>query len=624
MPTRYKSGVAETAVIEARGLVKRYGDVEAVRGLDLTVAAGETFGFLGPNGAGKSTTIKILCTLALPSAGHASVAGFDVVRERAAVRRNIGLVFQDTTLDQYLSAERNLRFHGELYGVPRPVIAERSKQVLEMVGLWDRRKARVSTFSGGMKRRLEIARGLLHSPRVLFLDEPTVGLDPQTRASIWNYLEELRRREAITIFLTTHYMDEAEHCDRIAIVNEGQIIALETPDALKASVGTDRVQIATADDDAAIAALARALRDYRRASRWPRHVPRRRRRAVRSAPVRRAARADPLGQRVPSDARRRLPLVYGHDDPGRRSLGGRLDARVRAGPRMSEIGAGSALPVAAVRVAPPGLRSDMRAARVVWQRELIRFGQDRIRIVAALVQPVLFLFVLGTGLQSLTSASTGGTSLRTFMFPGVLATSVLFTAMFSAISIVWDREFGFLREMLVAPVRRGSILVGKCLGGATVATLQGMLVLVLAPLVGVPYNAEMIVELIVVMFLLAFALTAFGLVIAARIANIQTVMGVMQVLLFPLAFLSGALYPIDDLPTWMSVLVRLNPITYAVHVSRNIVFSHIDATPAARAALNPPLMWGDWVVPNGVSIALVAGIGAGLLGLAMVQFARVE
>jgi ABC-2 type transport system ATP-binding protein len=251
--------VADAPVIEARGLVKRYGEVEAVRGIDLTVQTGETFGFLGPNGAGKSTTIKILCTLALPSDGEAHVAGFDVVRERAAVRRNIGLVFQDTTLDQYLSAERNLRFHGELYGVSRPVIAERSKQVLEMVGLWERRAARVSTFSGGMKRRLEIARGLLHSPRVLFLDEPTVGLDPQTRASIWNYLDELRQREAVTIFLTTHYMDEAEHCDRIAILNEGKIIALDTPDALKASVGTDRVQITTADDDAAIVALDELL-----------------------------------------------------------------------------------------------------------------------------------------------------------------------------------------------------------------------------------------------------------------------------------------------------------------------------------------------------------------------------
>jgi ABC-2 type transport system ATP-binding protein len=253
----YNSAVAHARVIEARGLVKRYGDVQAVNGLDLAVGTGETFGFLGPNGAGKSTTIKILCTLALPTAGEASVAGFDVVRERAAVRRNIGLVFQDTTLDQYLSAERNLRFHGELYGVPRQVIAERSRLVLDMVGLWERRDGRVATFSGGMKRRLEIARGLLHSPRVLFLDEPTVGLDPQTRASIWNYLDELRRRESITIFLTTHYMDEAEHCDRIAILNEGRIIALDTPAALKASVGTDRVQITTEDDDAAIASLAR-------------------------------------------------------------------------------------------------------------------------------------------------------------------------------------------------------------------------------------------------------------------------------------------------------------------------------------------------------------------------------
>ena len=187
------------------------------------------------------------------------------------------------------------------------------------------------------------------------------------------------------------------------------------------------------------------------------------------------------------------------------------------------------------------------------------------------------------------------------MFPGVLATSVLFTAMFSAISIVWDREFGFLREMLVAPVRRGSILVGKCFGGATVATLQGLLVLVLAPLVDIPYHPVMLVELTVVMFMLAFALTAFGLVIAARISNIQAVMGVMQVLLLPLAFLSGSLYPLTDLPTWMSILVRLNPITYAVHLSREIVFSNIDASPEASAALNPPLTWGGWEVPGALS-----------------------
>jgi ABC-2 type transport system ATP-binding protein len=241
--------------VSVQHLVKRYGEIEAVRGIDLEVWAGETFGFLGPNGAGKSTTINMLCTLVRLSAGSARVAGHDVVSERDEVRRNIGLVFQDTTLDGYLTAEQNLRLHAELYGMPRGVVAERMRQVMEMVGLWERRGSLVGTFSGGMKRRLEIARGLLHSPRVLFLDEPTVGLDPQTRSSIWSYISELKRDEDVTIFLTTHYMDEAEYCDRIAIIDRGKIVALDTPEALKASVGKDRVQIQTEDDDAAIAAL---------------------------------------------------------------------------------------------------------------------------------------------------------------------------------------------------------------------------------------------------------------------------------------------------------------------------------------------------------------------------------
>jgi ABC-2 type transport system ATP-binding protein len=242
--------------VSVSGLVRRYGEVEVVRGIDLSVDVDETFGFLGPNGAGKSTTINILCTLIRPTEGSARVAGYDVVRERDEVRRNIGLVFQDTTLDGYLTAERNLRLHAELYGMARSLIAPRVRDVLDMVGLWDRRNSKVSTFSGGMKRRLEIARGLLHSPRVLFLDEPTIGLDPQTRASIWSYIRELRNREHITIFMTTHYMDEAEYCDRIAIIDQGKIIALDTPQALKASIGKDRVQMHTEDDARAIRALA--------------------------------------------------------------------------------------------------------------------------------------------------------------------------------------------------------------------------------------------------------------------------------------------------------------------------------------------------------------------------------
>jgi ABC-2 type transport system ATP-binding protein len=243
------------SAIEVQDLRKRFGDVEAVRGVTFTVAAGEVFGFLGPNGAGKTTTINMLCTLARPSDGTARVAGHDVASERDDVRRHIGLVFQDPTLDGYLTAAQNLKLHAELYGVESDLVPARMRQVLEMVGLWERRDAKVMTFSGGMRRRLEIARGLMHSPRVLFLDEPTIGLDPQTRASIWGYIRELKEREEITIFMTTHYMDEAEFCDRIAIMDHGEIVALDTPAALKAHVGADRIRIETADDEAAIAAL---------------------------------------------------------------------------------------------------------------------------------------------------------------------------------------------------------------------------------------------------------------------------------------------------------------------------------------------------------------------------------
>ena len=255
-----------TPAISVTDLAKTFGEVRAVRGINFEVAAGEVFGFLGPNGAGKSTTINMLCTLSKPSSGSALVAGHDVVTARDDVRRNIGLVFQDPTLDNYLTAAQNLQLHAELYGVQSQLVKPRMQQVMEMVGLWDRKDGVVATFSGGMRRRLEIARGLMHSPRVLFLDEPTVGLDPQTRRSIWNYIHELQEHEEITVFMTTHYMDEAEWCDRIAIMDHGEIVALDTPEALKAGVGKDRVTIVTEDDRAAIDALARQFGVEARAS----------------------------------------------------------------------------------------------------------------------------------------------------------------------------------------------------------------------------------------------------------------------------------------------------------------------------------------------------------------------
>lgn len=242
-------------VIEASNLVKRFGELEAVKGVSFSVKEGEIFGFLGPNGAGKTTTINILCTLLKPTDGQAKVNGYDVIKERSQVRQSIGLVFQEPSLDDYLTAEQNLRFHGYAYGIPKNVLEPRLKELLEMMELWDRRKGKINTYSGGMKRRLEIARGLLHHPRVLFLDEPTLGLDPQTRRRIWDYIHDLRKRENLAIFMTTHYMDEAENCDRIAIIDYGRTVALDTLEKLKDGVGGDVISIKTEDNEEAMRLL---------------------------------------------------------------------------------------------------------------------------------------------------------------------------------------------------------------------------------------------------------------------------------------------------------------------------------------------------------------------------------
>jgi len=291
---------------------------------------------------------------------------------------------------------------------------------------------------------------------------------------------------------------------------------------------------------------------------------------------------------------------------------------------MTMTTAPAASPPVAVRVPQSTLRGDLRAVKVVWQRELIRFSQDKLRIVTSLVQPLLYVFVLGTGLSALTRDATGGVSLPTFIYPGVLALSVLFTAMFSAASIVWDREFGFLREMLVAPVRRSAIITGKCLGGATVATIQGLIVVAIAGLVDVPYSPVMIAVLFGEMMLLGFSLTALGLVIAARVRQIQSMMGLMQMILMPLMFLSGALYPLRDLPGWLNVMVKINPLTYAVHPIRQAVFDHVHAAPGALARLNPPLTWGSWELPVPVQLGVVALTGLVFLLVAVAEFNRAD
>jgi ABC-2 type transport system permease protein len=283
--------------------------------------------------------------------------------------------------------------------------------------------------------------------------------------------------------------------------------------------------------------------------------------------------------------------------------------------------------VEAIRVAVPerGLRHDVRAVSIVWRRELIRFRTDRLRAVTSLIQPVLFLFVLGTGLGSLAGHSLPpGVRFTTFIYPGLLAMSVLFTAIFSAASIVWDREFGFLREILVAPVSRTSIVIGKCLGGATIGTFQGIIFLILAGFAHVPYNPLLILTLIGELLLLAFTVTAFGVMMAARIKQFQAFMAVTQMLVMPLFFLSGALYPLSGLPAWLSVLTRIDPLTYVVGPMRHAVFSHLSIPALFSAHLSPAITWDGWAVPLGLSIGLVAIMGLAMMAIAIAEFSKTE
>jgi ABC-2 type transport system permease protein len=277
-----------------------------------------------------------------------------------------------------------------------------------------------------------------------------------------------------------------------------------------------------------------------------------------------------------------------------------------------------------VHVPPRSFRSELRAIKIVWTRELIRFSKDRIRIVTSLVQPLLFLFVLGSGLQQLSSASTHGVNLKTFIYPGILCLAVMFTAMFSAASIVWDREFGFLREMMVAPVRRSSIVIGKCLGGATVASFQGVILICLAGAVYVPYDPVLILGIFGLQLLLAFSITAFGVMVAARIKQMQSFMGVMQMIVMPMFFLSGALFPVANLPGWLAVLNRIDPLTYAVDPMRRLVFNHLDISEAARKALDPGVTWSGWHVPTLLEAAVVLALGLLMLGIAIWEFNATE
>jgi ABC-2 type transport system permease protein len=281
--------------------------------------------------------------------------------------------------------------------------------------------------------------------------------------------------------------------------------------------------------------------------------------------------------------------------------------------------------IAGVRVAGGTWRDDLRAVRMVWKRELIRFSRSRARIVTSLAQPVLYLFVLGSGIGSLAATgATRGFDFRTFMFPGVIALTVLFTSIFSAVSIVWDREFGFLREMLVAPVRRGALVTGKCIGGASVATVQGSLMLLLAPAVGVPWSPVLLVELLLIMALTAFTMTSLGIVIASRMQQVESFQFVMQLLVLPMFFLSGAVFPLRRLPRWLSIASKIDPLTYLVNPLRRVVFAHVHPSARVRAELLPPITWNGWPVPMWLELVAAGALALTLVGVAVRLFSHTD
>jgi ABC-2 type transport system permease protein len=280
--------------------------------------------------------------------------------------------------------------------------------------------------------------------------------------------------------------------------------------------------------------------------------------------------------------------------------------------------------VVAVRVPERSWRSEARAVKVVCGRELIRFAGNRAQMIMWLIQPLLFLFILGSGLESLSAASTGGVDLKTFIFPGVICNAVLLSGMLSAASLVWDRELGFLRELLIAPVSRASILLGKALGGAIIATSQGVVLLALAGLVGVPYDPVLILGVLGLLVLLGFTVTAFGLLVAVSIKQAQTFTSIMQMLVIPMFFVSGAFYPVSGLPGWLGVLNRIDPLTYAVDPMRRLVFAHLDVSDAARHALDPGVSWWGWTVPPALEVGLVLALGVGIMALAVARFSRTE
>ncbi len=536
--------------IEVEGLVREFKNgPRAVDGIELAVSPGEIYGFLGPNGAGKSTTVLMLTTLLPPTAGTARVAGHDIIREGAAVRASIGAALQEAALDPLLTGRDHMRLQTTLQGVPKAKRRERGDELIDRVGLTDAADRKVGGYSGGMKRRLDVALALVHSPRVLFLDEPTTGLDPSSRADLWAEVARLARDDGVTVFLTTQYLEEADVlADRVGIIDRGKIVAEGTPEALKAQIGRPSVEAVPADpsDRDALAARAEPVRRRRALAARPRRRAARERRGSgrggSRARRRRSARGRPPA--APAVARRRLP---GQDRPQDRS---RRDA-----------GGGRGL--------------------TLWQQtyEMARRSVlQTLRQPAMVIPPVLFpLILMGINVSGLDAATKiPGFPADNYLdfaiaFPFVQGS--LFASINAGSSIARDVETGFLNRLALTPMRRAAMLLGQLAGVLVVALISGLIYLAVGFAAGLHVKAGFwgVVVLLVLAMLIALAFASLGAFIGLRTGSGEAVQGVFP-LFFVFLFLSSSSLPRNLIEhEWFRTIATYNPVSYLFEGLRSLI-----------------------------------------------------
>ncbi len=559
--------------IEVEGLVREFKKgPRAVDGIDLTVSPGEIYGFLGPNGAGKSTTVHMLTTLLPPTAGSARVAGHDIVEEGPAVRDVIGVALQEAALDQFLSAREHMRLQAGMHGIPKAEAMRRGDELIARVGLSDAADRKVGGYSGGMRRRLDLALALVHGPRVLFLDEPTTGLDVQSRTALWDEVARLSDEQGVTVFLTTQYLEEADSlADRVGIIDTGKIVAEGTPDSLKAEIGRPTVEAAPVEADRA-GADARRARSLR--------LPRARRSRARCRPARRGhgrarrrrprprlrARRGPGPGDPRADPRRRLPRQDRATARGRRKArrGGRgRDGRARGGARLSAVHAGTLAQVG-----------------YLAHRSITRTLRQPILFIPSLVFPLFLLAVNSSGLEAATNLpGFPSDSYLTFALGLTFMQGALFATMGAGQSIAGDIQHGFFNRLQLTPLRGSALLAGQLAGVTIQGLIQGVAYLAIGLAFGAHFEAGLagVPVLFALATLVGVAFGSLGLAIGLRTGNGEAVQGVFP-LMFVLLFLSSGALPRDLIANdWFQTVATINPVSYLIEGFRSLLVSGWDA-----------------------------------------------